>query len=63
MNIRVIAPPEEAADFLLWLDRHGDEVQILRCGQGSALCMRGKNDRMRYDIEVRLKGKGGARNG
>ena len=48
MNIRVTALPEEAADFLLWLDGHKDEVRIVSCSQAYANTRSPRDDRIRH---------------
>ena len=54
MNIRVTALPEEAADFLLWLDRHKGEVQIVSCSQAYAITRCPRVERIRHYIQLRL---------
>ena len=65
MKIRVTALPEEAADFLLWLDGHKDEVRIVSCSQAYANTRSPRDDRIRHYIEIQLlpSGRGGKSNG
>ncbi len=61
MKVRINALPDEAAELILWLTEHKNELRIVSCSDAYPNTRNPKDKTVRYYLDVRLTDAGQAK--